>query len=82
MPVFTYGAINDQIVSIGATDDHIDRICGVGANVLYQRNTIGAHPEEETGGNPRAFNWLELVLDGRRPEPTLGCRVETVTVGT
>jgi hypothetical protein len=79
MPVFAYKAINDETTFIDTTDEHVDRICGVGANVLYQRNTVGMHEAEYVSGGRRALKWLGLVLDGKPVEPTVGCRVETVT---
>ncbi|KAK4034271.1 secretory lipase-domain-containing protein [Parachaetomium inaequale] len=79
MPVFAYKAINDETTLIGTTDDHVDRICRVGANVLYQRNTVGMHNEEYVSGGRRALGWLGQVLDGKHPEPNLGCKVEAVT---
>ena len=81
MPMLVYKTINDELTSIGSTDDHIDRICRVGANILYQRNTVGFHADEYVSGGARALKWLDLVLEGKRPEPHLGCRVENVSVG-
>lgn len=79
MPLFVYQAINDETTIIDSTDKHMDLICGVGANVLYQRNTVGAHEDEYVSGGIRALEWLGQILDGNQPEPTLGCKVETVT---
>ncbi|KAK4098932.1 lipase 5 [Parathielavia hyrcaniae] len=78
MPLFVYKAIGDELTSIATTDDHMDRICRVGANVLYQRNTVGAHDSEYVSGSVRALAWLEQVLKGTQPEPTSGCKVENV----
>jgi hypothetical protein len=80
MPLFVYNTILDELTNIATTDDHMDRICRVGANVLYQRNTVGNHESEYVSGSVRALEWLGLVLDGKQPEPTLGCRVEDVTI--
>ncbi|KAK4120265.1 lipase 5, partial [Parathielavia appendiculata] len=78
MPLFVYKAVMDELTSIATTDDHVDRICRVGANVLYQRNLVGAHESEYVNGGVRALGWLELVLSGTRPEPGSGCKVENV----
>ncbi|KAI8625337.1 lipase 5 [Xylariaceae sp. FL1651] len=80
MPVFAYKAIADELTSITYTDDHIDRLCRVGANVLYQRNTVGMHEAEYFAVSPKALEWLGQVLDGIQPEPTVGCKIENVTV--
>ena len=79
MPVLVYKAIADQLTNIHTTDDHVARICGVGANVLYLRNTFGMHGEEEISGGPLGLQWLSDVVDGKRPEPLVGCKVENVT---
>ncbi|KAH8883097.1 lipase 5 [Thozetella sp. PMI_491] len=79
MPLFMYKAIHDENTNIHSTDDHVSRICGVGANVLYERNTIGGHEDEYAAGGPKALEWLSQVLDGKQPEPTVGCKIEDVT---
>lgn len=82
MPVFAYKAINDVPTKIETTDEHVHRMCGVGANVLYQRNTVGGHEEEGgSAGNTRALEWLGKALDGQQLEPQSGCLIEDVTVG-
>jgi len=79
MPVFAYKAIHDENTNIRTTDEHIKRICGVGANVLYERNTVGSHDEEYASGGPRALEWLGQVLEGQQPLPKDGCKVVDVT---
>jgi len=82
MPIFAYKAIHDEISPVGDTDALVDRYCGIGANILYQRNTIGGHLAEETNGDPRAFAWLSSVLDGSystKYSPQ-GCTIENVSV--
>ncbi|KAI0452779.1 lipase [Xylaria acuta] len=44
MPVFAYKAIKDDATAgIADSDEVISRYCGVGASILYHRNTIGGH---------------------------------------
>lgn len=81
VPVFAYKAIHGENTNIRTTDEHIARICGVGANVLYQRNTIGNHTTEEQSPTSRALVWLGRALDGKQLTPQSGCKVENVTVG-
>jgi len=80
MPLFVYNDIPDATTTIGPTDDHIERICRVGANVLYQRNTAGSHDDEYVTGGVRALKWLGQALDGKPLEPAVGCKWETVTI--
>lgn len=81
MPVYAYKAIHDENTNIRTTDEHVARICGVGANVRYDRNTIGGHQDESISGGKRALKWLSDALDGRELEPKTGCRVQDVTEG-
>lgn len=84
MPVYAYKAINDQISVIADTDALIASFCEQGANILYQRNTVGTHGSEEINGDPAATAFLDAVLTGTYAESyaTTGCTVENVTVGT
>jgi hypothetical protein len=56
--------------------------CSVGANILYQRNTAGAHSEEAVNGRPSALAWLSSVLGGTYAEDysASGCTTTTVTI--
>ena len=77
MSVYAYKAIHDEL-SVGAdTDKLIERYCEVGANIFYQRNTVGDHGGEFKAGSPRARAWLVSVLEGSHSED--GCRIETIT---
>ncbi|KAK7751919.1 hypothetical protein SLS62_006220 [Diatrype stigma] len=82
MPVFVYKAIGDEFSNVADTDALVERFCGVGANILYQRNTVGGHIDEISNGEPRAMDWLVEVLEGatERKQPATGCVVENVTV--
>ena len=84
MPMFMYKAIGDELSVIADTDVLVNRYCGVGVNILYQRNTVGGHLAEYTNGDARAFAWLSNVLDGTYAEmyPSMGCTIQNVTVGS
>lgn len=84
MPMFVYKAIADEISVVGDTDKLVDRYCGVGANILYQRNEVGGHLAEYTNGVERVFEWLGSVLDGTYVEKyeSVGCTVQNVSVGS
>jgi hypothetical protein len=81
MPVFIYNAINDELSDIRDVDALVDRFCGVGANILYHRNTVGTHMHELVNGRQRAFAWLRSVLDGSYGDlySTMGCTIYNVT---
>ncbi|KAF3761640.1 hypothetical protein M406DRAFT_64820 [Cryphonectria parasitica EP155] len=84
MPVFAYKAIQDQISPIADTDALIAQYCAAGANILYERNTVGTHGSEALYGDPAATAWLDAVLTGTYAETysTTGCTIENVTVQT
>lgn len=79
VPMFIYKAIHDEVTTITGTDAYVERTCAFGANILYQRNTVGGHQDEFTNGDPRAFEWLKKVLDKGYTAPT-GCLIQNVTV--
>ena len=82
MPLFVYMAVQDDISPIGLTDGVVERYCAGGANVLFQRNTVGDHADEAVSGLPRAYAWLTAVLGGTYASEynTDGCIVENVTI--
>lgn len=84
MPVYAYKAINDQISVVADTDALIDSLCAQGANILYERNTVGSHSAEQVNGNPAATAFLDAVLTGTYAESyvTTGCTIQNVTVGS
>lgn len=88
MPVFAYKAIADEISVVKDTDDLIARYCTVGADILYERNTVGGHTAEFVNGNLRQAEWLAAAFAGRLSEvyagksgPGTGCTRRDVTVG-
>ncbi|KAJ4393962.1 hypothetical protein N0V93_003179 [Gnomoniopsis smithogilvyi] len=82
MPVYVYKTINDQISPIADTDALVASFCEQGANILYQRNTVGTHGTEEVYGDPAATLFLDAVLTGTYADAytTTGCTVQNVTV--
>ncbi|ROW01295.1 hypothetical protein VMCG_05920 [Cytospora schulzeri] len=84
MPVYAYKAVKDEISQVEDTDALVDKYCGMGANILYQRNRIGGHSAEATNGDPAATAWLDAVLTGTYAKSynTTGCTIQTVVQGT
>lgn len=84
MPLYAYKAIKDEISPVADTDNLVDKYCGQGANILYQRNLIGGHDAEESNSNPAATAFLDSVLAGTYAENynTTGCTIQNVVQGT
>lgn len=84
MPVYAYKAVNDEISQVADTDALVDKYCGLGVNILYERNRIGGHSAEETNGVPAATAWLDSVLSGTYASiyNATGCTIETMIQGT
>ncbi|KAH6871198.1 secretory lipase-domain-containing protein [Thelonectria olida] len=74
VPIFAYKAIHDEISKVADTDILVERYCQVGANILYQRNSIGTHTEDFLYSLPAAAEWLAAVLTGSQ-----GCTTQNVT---
>ena len=84
MPVFVDNAIRDELISISDTDALIQRYCSIGANILYQRNTVGGHIAEAGNGVERTLAFLSAVLSGTYNSTynTDGCTIQNVTMST
>lgn len=78
-PLFVYKAIGDDISVIADTDKLVDRYCGVGATIQYERNTKGNHASETYNGAGRATDFLVKIFSGTYTNT--GCSVKNVTVG-
>ncbi|KAF2713191.1 lipase [Pleomassaria siparia CBS 279.74] len=78
MPVFAYKAIHDEFTDVQDSDVLVERWCGIGVDVLYQRNEVGGHIAEITNGRARALDWLKGVFDGN--DARNACVVENVMV--
>lgn len=79
MPIFAYKAIGDDVSPINDTDKLVERYCGVGATIRYDRNTVGNHASESANGDARAVAFLDVVLGGSYN--ATGCQIQNVTVG-
>lgn len=77
-PLFVYKAIADEVSPVADTDALVDKYCDVGANIWYQRNTVGSHVSEGSNGVTRSFEWLTANFLGVYDRE--GCTIEEVTV--
>lgn len=81
MPLFVYQAVGDKFSHIRYTDGLVERYCGIGARIEFQRNSIGGHLAEIVNGAPRALEWLVGVFEGPVGDPLAeGCDIRTVAV--
>ena len=64
MPVYVYKAILDEISPVADTDTLVERYCGIGANILYQRIMVRRHLVEAINGQGQALAFLNAILDG------------------
>lgn len=81
-PLYVYKAIHDELSPIGDTDVLVHNYCADGANILYERNTVGSHQEEMNYGSASAYAWLVTALEGRHAQAynPVGCTIRDVTV--
>ncbi|KAI1205132.1 LIP-domain-containing protein [Annulohypoxylon truncatum] len=80
MPMFVYKAIGDEYCPVEETDALVTKFCGVGADITYQRNTVGGHVAEIINGQPRAIDWLRGIFNETYTPNAFGCSVRNVTV--
>jgi hypothetical protein len=80
MPMFLYKAIQDQFCLIELTDATVDKLCENGAEITFERNTVGSHVSEIENGKPRAFGFLRSMFDQSYKCPALKRNVMDVTV--
>ncbi|KAH6954401.1 secretory lipase-domain-containing protein [Fusarium avenaceum] len=80
-PIFAYQSVKDEISPIANTDKLIERYCAVGANILYERNSVGSHSQEFLLSAGPAIQWLATALTGKYAQvyKTDGCTIKTVT---
>lgn len=86
VPIYVYSAINDGFGYIEDLDEAVDNYCKGGVpQLLYHRNTVGAHNDELFTGRQRALDFLGKVLDGDKHLmgpmvlPEKGCQVLNIT---
>lgn len=77
MPILAYKAIADEVSPVADTDRLVERYCAVGANIVYDRNTIGTHTTELGYGQARAMQFVGDVLNGRYSHT--GCTILNMT---
>ncbi|KAF5710941.1 lipase 1 [Fusarium mundagurra] len=80
MPMFLYKDIQDQFCTIDLTDATVDRLCEKGAEITFERNTVGSHVSEIENGKPRAFGFLRSIFNESYKSPALKRNVMDVTV--
>lgn len=78
MPLFVYKAIADEVAPVNDTDALVERYCGVGVNIVYERNSIAGHLAEAANEDANAFEFLQSVLAGTYQHS--GCTVRNVTL--
>ncbi|KAJ5564159.1 hypothetical protein N7513_000401 [Penicillium frequentans] len=81
-PIYAYKAIKDEVSPVADTDALLERYCGVGVNILYERNTIGGHSAESVNGHASALKFISSVLSGSYDQlyQTSGCTIRDVTI--
>lgn len=79
-PLFIYKAIADHFCPIGPTDDMVKRLGDLGADITFERNTVGGHVAEIENGKGRAIQWLRKVFDESYVPSPSGCSIRDVTV--
>ncbi|KAI7969807.1 hypothetical protein EIK77_006755 [Talaromyces pinophilus] len=95
MPMYVYKAIEDLLAPVQDTDTLVDKYCAEGqaaaarkeggAQILYERNTIGGHVAEEINEDEAAVEFLSNAINGKLGAGwpgSGGCVVRNVTVGT
>ncbi|KAI0885862.1 LIP-domain-containing protein [Annulohypoxylon maeteangense] len=80
MPMFVYKAIGDEYCPVEETDALVNKYCGVGSDITYQRNTVGGHVAEIINGQPRAIDWLRGIFNETYTPNAFGCLTRDVTV--
>lgn len=80
IPLFVYKAIADEISVVADTDTLIERYCGVGATIRYERNTASNHATELNLGRARALDFLDSIFS--KTYNATGCSIVNVTVSS
>lgn len=78
MPMFVYKAIDDEYCPVEQTDATVKKFCRMGAEIVYERNTVGKHVSEIENGKPRAMEWLANIFG--EAHKSAACVVRNVTV--
>ncbi|RMD39243.1 hypothetical protein DV735_g5887, partial [Chaetothyriales sp. CBS 134920] len=77
-PLYAYHAVKDLVTPISDTDDLVNKFCKIGANIFYERITVGGHSAGAINGRSTALAWLETVLTGSYGSKykTIGCTIQ------
>ena len=80
MPVYAYKAIKDELSLVNDTDTLVARYCAVGANILYERTSIGGHTSGAANGRASATAFVDAILGGTYAATynTTGCTIRDV----
>ncbi|KAI8966326.1 LIP-domain-containing protein [Daldinia sp. FL1419] len=80
MPMFIYKAIGDEFCPINLTDQLVERFCSRGADITYERNTVGGHVSEIGNGKGRAVKWLWSIFNESHVPAAEGGTIRDVSV--
>ena len=80
MPMFVYKAVHDEFCPIDQTDATVKRWCDAGAEIRFDRNSVGGHVAEIGNGKPRVVEWLWGIFDETYKPGAERCVVKDVTV--
>ncbi|KAK2591235.1 hypothetical protein QQS21_011077 [Conoideocrella luteorostrata] len=79
MPLFLYKAIGDEYCPVTRTDVTVKKFCDTGADITFERNTVGEHVAEIENSKPAALQFLSSVLN--ESYEWSGCITRNVTRG-
>lgn len=80
MPMFIYKAVGDQFCPISLTDSLVETFSRAGADITYERNTVGGHVAEIENGEARVIKWLWSIYDESYTPSADGCTIRDVSV--
>jgi len=82
MSVLVHHSMSDEMCPYGSVNRVVDKWCKQGANIWYQRNTVGAHNRQLGYGQRTVLAYLDDILNNKNQTgyPAQGCKIEQVTV--
>lgn len=74
MPLYVYHSVADEVAPVDPADALVNRFCGAGADIVYDRLTLGNHSEGNANGRAASLAFLShvLMVDDAPPRG-LGC---------
>ncbi|KAK8043839.1 secretory lipase-domain-containing protein [Apiospora phragmitis] len=63
-PLYVFKGARDEVSAVADTEQLVDRYCGLGVAVEYERNTMAGHADEELLGLPAAYDWIAARFAG------------------